>query len=198
MRSALRRLSYRAATRPPDQSELSHKRPPAPCRIAFTPEVRDDRKNLRHNFSPPISFPIADLRLRTVIGNWRSTIANIPGGPRGSRTHYLSIKSRALILMSFRPQQNCELRIANFASGKSNSKFEIRHSQFLMLRPRLGLGSRTDLVLAGYKPAALPIELPEREILAITLLPGLRNLCFAIKASSAWRWRQDSNPRQPL
>lgn len=31
-----------------------------------------------------------------------------------------------------------------------------------MLRPRLELGSRTDLVLAGYKPAALPIELPER------------------------------------
>jgi hypothetical protein len=31
-----------------------------------------------------------------------------------------------------------------------------------MLRPRLELGSRTDLVLAGYKPAALPIELPEQ------------------------------------
>ena len=30
-----------------------------------------------------------------------------------------------------------------------------------MLRPRLELGSRTDLVLARYKLAALPIELPE-------------------------------------
>ena len=31
-----------------------------------------------------------------------------------------------------------------------------------------------------------------------TLLPGLRNQCFAIKASSAKRWRQDSNPRSLL
>ena len=43
-----------------------------------------------------------------------------------------------------------------------------------MLRPRLELGSRTDLVLAGYKPAALPIELPER--------------------SNNWCARRDSNP----
>ena len=31
-----------------------------------------------------------------------------------------------------------------------------------MLRPRVELGSRTDLVLARYKLAALPIELPEQ------------------------------------
>jgi hypothetical protein len=30
--------------------------------------------------------------------------SSIPDGPRGSRTHYLSIKSRELILMSFRPE----------------------------------------------------------------------------------------------
>ena len=58
-------------------------------------------------------------------------------GPRGSRTHYRSIKSRELIPMSFRPD-------------------------VIMLRPRLELGSRTDLVLARYKLAALPIELPEQ------------------------------------
>ena len=36
-----------------------------------------------------------------------------PGGPRGSRTHYHSIKSRVLILMSFRPNRlpNCGSRI---------------------------------------------------------------------------------------
>ena len=42
-----------------------------------------------------------------------------------------------------------------------------------MLRPRFELGSRTDLVLAGYKPAALPIELPEQ---------------------TTWCARRDSNP----
>ena len=67
----------------------------------------------------------------------RLSFAGTVYGPRGSRTHYRSIKSRELILMSFRPD-------------------------VLMLRPRLELGSRTDLVLARYKLAALPIELPER------------------------------------
>ena len=136
MRSALCRLSYRAATRSPDQSELEHEPSLTPRRIAFVFRLRDDRKNLRHNFSPLL---IADRRLPTsdcvlVIGDWQSTTANILGGPRGNRTHYLSIKSRALILMSFRPQQNwdCEFRIANFAS-RSEIKFAIRNSTFAIL-----------------------------------------------------------------
>jgi hypothetical protein len=63
-----------------------------------------------------------------------------------------------------------------------------------MPRPRLELGSRTDLVLAGYKPAALPIELPERTLLRIGDLNfrfAIRNSIFAIPS---WCARRDSNP----
>jgi hypothetical protein len=59
--------------------------------------------------SPPIAdcrFRIADLishffNPQSSVLDPQSTIRN---GPRGSRTHYLSIKSRELILMSFRPE----------------------------------------------------------------------------------------------
>ncbi len=69
-------------------------------------------------------FPIADLGMRLVrarSGQSRMRlIGNRPlfGGPRGSRTHYPSIKSRELILMSFRPKRiaNFEFPIANFES----------------------------------------------------------------------------------
>src|SRR4029079_1960788 len=94
-----------------------------------------------------------DLTIR----NSQFEIRNSSYGPRGSRTHYPSIKSRELILMSFRPKtiSNCEFRIANFGlhlgiSTSANSQFAISLFAILMLRPRLELGSRTDLVLAGY------------------------------------------------
>src|SRR6185503_993663 len=51
MRSALFRLSYRAATRTPrDHRELPHKCSPAPGSVAFAIRLCDDRQNLRHNF----------------------------------------------------------------------------------------------------------------------------------------------------
>lgn len=54
-----------------------------------------------------------------------------------------------------------------------------------MLPPGLEPGSRTDLVLTGYKPAALPIELRERDGPGRnrTCFPGLRDRHFASKAS---------------
>lgn len=64
--------------------------------------------------------------------------------------------------MSFRPLR---FRIADCAFNERllvHSEIGNRKSTILMLRPRLELGSRTNLVLAGYKPAALPIELPEQ------------------------------------
>ena len=137
MRSALCRLSYRAATRfPPDHGELARDGFQSSRQIAISRAGRDDRKNLRHNNhlksprresnSPPLdyrssappselrgplSFSIADCRLSAVRLSLapqevpQSTIDNRQslGGPRGSRTHYPSIKSRELILMSFRP-----------------------------------------------------------------------------------------------
>jgi hypothetical protein len=54
------------------------------------------------------------------------------------------------------------LKTLNVLNSIANPQSEIRNPQSFMLRPRLELGSRTDLVLAGYKPAALPIELPEQ------------------------------------
>lgn len=87
-----------------------------------------------------------------------SSILCRPDGPRGSRTHYPSIKSRELILMSFRPPQEFRISNRDFRIGH----IAIRNSTFFMLRPRVELGSRTNLVLRGYKPRALPIELPEQ------------------------------------
>jgi hypothetical protein len=59
----------------------------------------------------PITYPIGDWRLPIAprrltytIDNQQSATANSNNGPRGSRTHYPSIKSRELILMSFRPK----------------------------------------------------------------------------------------------
>lgn len=112
-------------------------------------------------------LPISDSNPVHNVQNRQSTIGNRKsfGGPRGSRTHYLSIKSRELILMSFRPPPLpiADLRTLNpnWHSGIDNRRSTIG---IFMLRPRFELGSRTDLVLAGYKPAALPIELPELPI----------------------------------
>ena len=76
MRSALFRLSYPAA-RLLDRRKLAQHDSEAPLCMAPLRVRRHDGKNLRHNFHH--------------------------SGPCGSRTHYLSIKSRELILMSFRP-----------------------------------------------------------------------------------------------
>ena len=65
--------------------------------------------------------------------------------------------------MSFRPDG---LRTAECSFREQPVRDSaIRNPQFAMptvLRPRLELGSRTNLVLARYKLAALPIELPEQ------------------------------------
>ena len=64
MRSALCRLSYRAATSaPPDHRELAHQCSLAPSRVALAIRLCDDRQNLRHNFSPP--EPAARIELAT-------------------------------------------------------------------------------------------------------------------------------------
>ena len=126
MRSALYRLSYRAATRSARYHRgLARKDSQPQRREAVTPCLGDDRKNLCHNLysqsppresnSPPLDYrssaPPSELRgptpdcARQHADNRHSTIANrkFLGGPGGSRTHYPSIKSRRLILMSFRP-----------------------------------------------------------------------------------------------
>ncbi|HEY3135837.1 MAG TPA: hypothetical protein VGL29_07320 [Blastocatellia bacterium] len=51
MRPALCRLSYRAATSPPDHRELAHKRTLAPRDVALAFRLGDDRENLRHKFT---------------------------------------------------------------------------------------------------------------------------------------------------
>ena len=79
-----------------------------------------------------------------------------------------------------------------------------------MLRPRFELGSRTDLVLAGYKPAALPFELPEQSEFRIwnfefrifqfrdcTWIQTTSNSQFEIRNSQSENSqcaRRDSNP----
>jgi hypothetical protein len=131
MRSALYRLSYRAAARsPPDHRGLARKVSQPQRRESITACLGDDRKNFCHNLhsqspprdsnSPPLDYqssaPPSELRgptpdcARQHADNRHSTIANrkFLGGPGGSRTHYPSIKSRRLILMSFRP---CRLRV---------------------------------------------------------------------------------------
>lgn len=181
-------------------------------------------------------MPISDCGsgppLISTIRNHQSAIINpqsaILHGPRGSRTHYLSIKSRELILMSFRPFR---LRISDFRlrirrASIRNPQSEIRNSSCsgrdsnsdhaliwclqgisLLLCQLSYRSSRLQIADFGFR---IGLALPESAIRnhqsAIlgalvgtrTLLPGLRDLCFAIKASSAWRWRQDSNPRRPL
>ena len=130
MRSALCRLSYRAATRsPPYHRGLARNISQPQRHKAVTLCKGDDRKKLRHNLhsksppresnSPPLDYrssappselggPIdCGLRIDTSAdtSNPPSAILNPQffGGPGGSRTHYPSIKSRRLILMSFRP-----------------------------------------------------------------------------------------------
>ena len=62
--------------------------------------------------------------------------ASRANGPRGNRTHYLSIKSRALIL--------------DRASGPAILP--------KVVPARFELASRANLALTGYKPAALPLS----------------------------------------
>lgn len=91
MRPALCRLSYRAATSPPDHRELAHKRMLAPRDVALAPSLGDDRQNLSHNFY---------LKAR-----------------RENRTRHLSITNRVLRRQSFAGKiwlqgQESNLRIA--------------------------------------------------------------------------------------
>ena len=124
-------------------------------------------------------------------GNPQSSIAIPFGGPRGSRTHYLSIKSRELILMSFRPNSISDL---DFGLDTAQSAIQNPQSAILMLRPRLELGSRTDLVLAGYKPALcqLSYRSSQSEIsnLKSQIVSQISNLKFEIPKCA----RRDSNP----
>src|SRR5258706_7838653 len=116
MRSALYRLSYRAAendrclatvVRLPSSLQSPRRElnsPPLDYRSSAPPsELR----------GPPMifdcRFPSADLGMRLVRARSGQSRMRLIGnrqfsdGPRGSRTHYPSIKSRELILMSFRP-----------------------------------------------------------------------------------------------
>ena len=178
MRSALCRLSYRAATRTsPDHREPAHKCSHAPGRVALALRLGDGRQNLRHNNVYDLRLPISNCRLaiakRARVVGIAIRQSQIPfGGPRGSRTHYLSIKSRELILMSLRPSR---FRIADLLALRiPDPHSAIINPQFFMLRPRVELGSRTDLVLRGYKPRALPIELPELLNLKSQMISNLK------------------------
>ena len=133
----------------------------------------------------PRRLRIADFRLRIEIAQRSLMIANPQSeirNPQSSCSGRDSNSDHALIWclqgislllcqLSYRSNKNFELRISNcedlhFVRHLDPDKFAIRNSKF----PNAPVGTRT-------------------------LLPDLRDLCFAIKASGAKRWRQDSNPR---
>ena len=99
------------------------------------------------------------------IGNWQSSISI--NGPRGSRTHYLSIKSRELILMSFRPTFAWPI-------ASSSNLFPVRQSKIQCS----GRGSNSDHALIWCLQG---ISLP---------------LCHLSYRSNSNNWcaRRDSNP----
>ena len=204
MRSALCRLSYRAATRRPDQSELAHKRPLAPRRIALAFRISGDRKNLRHNVFTPshcrLQFPISiRVTSRTQLGNRQLAIANVLGGPRGSRTHYPSIKSRELILMSFRPA-DCGIRTSECGFDEQGHS-AIQDPQFLRC------ARRDSNPAPGFKKPVLRHQSFERMALAAGFEPALTSLeerrliplghaSFLTTTGKEQRDRRDSNSRK--